>query len=84
MTCHAIDCAREIPEQLLMCGRHWAMVPGNLQRLVWKHYRRGQEAGKKLLSAGYLAAARAAIRSVAEQERQRANAAKQQHTLDLV
>lgn len=34
-----------VPDHLLMCGRHWKMVPGELQRAVYAAYRRGQGIG---------------------------------------
>lgn len=45
--CHAIRCDREVPPKLLMCASHWRMVPKRLQRLIWKHYRPGQEIDKR-------------------------------------
>lgn len=41
--CHAEDCHVEVPPKLLMCGRHWAMVPPDIQRAVYAAYRPGQE-----------------------------------------
>lgn len=65
--CHAMGCAREVPPALLMCLRHWRLVPREIQRLVWKHYRKGQEIDKRP-SKEYLEVMKLAIRSVAEQE----------------
>lgn len=65
--CHAKDCTLETAPRLLMCPRHWGMVPKDLQRRVWATYRDGQEQDKKP-SADYLAAARAAINAVALKE----------------
>lgn len=67
-TCHAINCEIEISPSLLMCGRHWARVPGELRALIWQHYRRGQEQDKRP-SQAYLEAMRRAIRAVATIER---------------
>ena len=51
-----------------MCLRHWRMVPADLQRAVWKHYRPGQCDDKKP-SREWHAAADAAIRAVHEASR---------------
>lgn len=69
-TCHARGCSARVPPELLMCGRHWRMVPRDLQRAVWRHYRKGQCDDKEVTRA-WLAAADAAIEAVAEQERRR-------------
>lgn len=53
--CHAIGCSRDVPPRLLMCAPHWRSVPGNLQRLIWRTYRAGQEVTKDP-SAVYLLA----------------------------
>lgn len=66
-TCHATGCTRTVPPKMLMCGRHWAMVPADLQADVWATYRRGQETTKDP-SAEYLDAAHAAIEAVAKLE----------------
>lgn len=66
-TCHAKDCPKIIPPKLLMCLKHWRMVPLELQRAVWATYRPGQEVDKRP-SAEYLEAARAAISAVAAKE----------------
>lgn len=66
-TCHAVQCPTDVPPKLLMCPKHWRMVPRQLQRNVWSHYRIGQEIDKSP-TREYLDAAAAAIRSVAEKE----------------
>ena len=65
--CHARGCTRPVAPNLLMCLAQWQMVPGSLKRDVWATYRRGQET-RKDPSPAYLAAARAAIESVAREE----------------
>lgn len=65
--CHARGCRAEVPPRLLMCPRHWRMVPRSLQCNVWAHYRPGQEVDKRPTVA-YLDAADAAIRAVAARE----------------
>lgn len=66
-TCHAIDCDVVVPPRLLMCARHWRMVPRALQNTVWATYVPGQEA-RKDPTREYLHAARAAINAVAVKE----------------
>jgi hypothetical protein len=34
-TCHAEGCEVAVPPKLLMCLKHWRMVPKHLQREVW-------------------------------------------------
>jgi hypothetical protein len=65
--CHARGCAKKVPPKLLMCLRHWRLVPPAIRRLVWKHYRPGQEIDKRP-SREYLEVMRQAIQAVAEQE----------------
>lgn len=65
--CHAIGCDAEVPPALFMCRAHWFDVPKPLRKEVWRTYRRGQEITKDP-SREYLAAAKAAIRAVAEKE----------------
>lgn len=66
-TCHPQNCTRTIHPSLLMCGKHWRMVSQPTQRLVWKHFRAGQEVDKKP-SRESVEAMRKAIQEVAEQE----------------
>lgn len=66
--CHARGCSEPVPPKLLMCAKHWRMVPANLQAAVWRTYRAGQEIDKRP-SHDYLDAARAAIAAVEEKER---------------
>jgi hypothetical protein len=61
--CHATGCEREVEPKLLMCLKHWRMVPRPLQRAVWAQYRSGQEDDKRP-SREYLAAADAAINDI--------------------
>jgi len=67
--CHAIGCEVQIPPRLLMCLKHWCLVPRPLQQAVWQHYRAGQERDKAPTSA-YVAAALAAVRAVAAREKE--------------
>jgi hypothetical protein len=65
--CHARDCKRNVPPRMLMCGKHWKMVPRHLQDAVWATYMPGQEI-TKTPSREYLIAAKDAINAVAERE----------------
>lgn len=62
-TCHAEGCKVAVPPRMLMCLKHWRMVPKHLQREVWRHYRPGQEIDKNP-PPEYLEVMRAAIESV--------------------
>jgi hypothetical protein len=65
--CHAYMCDREVPPKLLMCLKHWRMVPQDIQRLVWRYYRPGQEIDKRP-TAKYLEVMAMAITAVREKE----------------
>jgi hypothetical protein len=67
--CHAEGCNVLVPPRLLMCLRHWRMVPLELQRRVWATYVSGQEI-RKDPSPEYLAAQEAAVQAVARKEAQ--------------
>lgn len=66
-TCHATNCTAPVEPKYLMCRKHWAMVPANLQTQVQQLYRPGQEVDKNP-SPGYLNAARATIAAVQRKE----------------
>lgn len=40
--CHARNCSVHTKPEMLMCARHWFMVPMALRRRVWATYRKGQ------------------------------------------
>jgi hypothetical protein len=65
--CHATECHVEVPPRMLMCRRHWWMVPKPLRDAVWAEYRPGQEVDKRP-SNEYMDAQRAAVAAVAERE----------------
>lgn len=65
--CHAEGCTLEVPPRMLMCRRHWFMVPKPLQARVWATYRAGQEIDKNP-SGAYMEAQRAAIAAVKAKE----------------
>jgi hypothetical protein len=66
--CHAEGCNVEVPPKLLMCRKHWFMVPKNLQARIWATYRPGQEIDKNP-SPEYREAQRAAIDAVKAKQR---------------
>ena len=65
--CHADGCQVEVPPKMLMCLRHWRMVPRKLQEQVWATYRPGQEIDKQPTTI-YLIAQKAAVDAVREKE----------------
>lgn len=62
--CHATGCQTQVKPSLLMCKKHWSLVPDEIQKEVWKHYRKGQEVDKKP-SEEYLRAQMVAVNHVA-------------------
>ena len=63
--CAALECQATVPSRILMCRRHWSLVPVLIRNRVWAHYRKGQEhGGAPTPSAEYFAAVRDAIRAV--------------------
>lgn len=67
--CHALDCRTPVKPELLMCLKHWRMVPRHLQQEVWRTYRPGQ-CDDMQPSEEWHAAADAAIAAVAAKEAQ--------------
>lgn len=65
--CHAKGCNKSIPPRLLMCLKHWRMVPEALQIRVWATYIPGQE-NRKDPTDEYLDAHEAAVAAVAAKE----------------
>lgn len=65
--CHALKCNVPVPPEMLMCRKHWFMVPKNLRDEVWRTYRQGQEITKDP-TGYYLDAMNAAINAVADKE----------------
>lgn len=65
--CHAIGCQNPVQPALLMCLKHWKMVPTAIKRKVWSHFRREQCDDKKL-SEEWLIAAKEAIQAVRKKE----------------
>lgn len=65
--CHARNCSAKTKPEMLMCLKHWRMVPRNLQKDVWATYRPGQ-CDDRAPSKAWYAAADAAIEAVAAKE----------------
>jgi hypothetical protein len=72
--CHARGCSTPCKPERLMCKRHWAMVPKELQKAVWDTYRPGQ-CDDKNPSREWHEAADAAILTVWEKEQKRSGRA---------
>lgn len=66
-TCHAVACETYVPPTMLMCRKHWFMVPPKLRNRVWTMYQDGQCDTLDPTSA-YCHAAKAAVIAVAEKE----------------
>lgn len=66
-TCHAIGCETPCARRMLMCRKHWYMVPPALRVDVWAEYVPGQEE-TMTPTKKYLKAANAAIQAVAKKE----------------
>jgi hypothetical protein len=65
--CHARGCLVATKPEMLMCLKHWRMVPRDIQRRVWGTYRVGQ-CDDKDPSEEWRVAADAAIAAVATRE----------------
>jgi hypothetical protein len=53
---------------MLMCLKHWRMVPRDIQNKVWATYQEGQEQGKATPSKEWHEAADEAIEAVYKKE----------------
>lgn len=65
--CHATRCNVKVPPKMLMCLKHWKMVPRALQREVWAAYVPGQEIRKDPTDQ-YLEVQRRAVEAVERRE----------------
>jgi hypothetical protein len=65
--CHAAGCEKNVMPEMLMCKRHWFMVPYAIRRTVWDTYRDGQCDDWQITHA-YAVAAKAAVTAVATKE----------------
>lgn len=69
--CHASGCGAHVPPEMLMCRRHWFMVPMDIRGRVWATYQSGQERlddTSPLPSSEWHVAADQAICAVAHKE----------------
>lgn len=66
--CHAFECSRSVERSLLMCKKHWALVPTDIQVRVKTHFRTEQCTGKVRPSHEWLKAAREAINFITKLE----------------
>jgi len=55
--CHWVGCEKNVNERFWGCPKHWKMLPLVMRKMIWKHYKPGQDNTKKV-SGGYLSAAR--------------------------
>jgi hypothetical protein len=62
--CPARRCGVELPDHLLMCRGHWALVPKPLQGAVYAAYNHGAGRGSLALAKAQLAAIRCANDSI--------------------
>jgi hypothetical protein len=70
--CHATGCNVPVPPAMLMCRKHWFMVPKPIQNEVWRAYRPGQEVTKDP-SEDYMRAYQRAVASVEQREGRQAS-----------
>jgi len=65
--CHANACQEPTEPPLLMCRKHWRMVPTHFKAAVWNAYRNAPSPGRSRNRA-YLTACAAAVEYVARVE----------------
>jgi hypothetical protein len=65
-TCHWPGCPKEVSPKLWGCHAHWFKLPARLRKLIWAHYRAGQEIDKRP-SLEYMAAATEVQKWIASQ-----------------
>lgn len=68
-TCHAIGCREAVPPKLLMCKRHWEMVPQKIRTAIVVNFNPDQCRGRARPSLVWLKYAREAINYVQNLER---------------
>jgi hypothetical protein len=66
--CHAYLCDKPVEPRMLMCKKHWSMVPMEIQVRVKKYYRVGQCGGGMRPHPEWMKAAREAINHVTKAE----------------
>ena len=65
-TCPAVGCTKRMPSTMLMCGKHWRLVPVPIQRRIWRSYRKGPTA--HTATDDYMRAVADAVKAVADAE----------------
>lgn len=83
-TCHALECRTFCRPEHLMCFHHWKLVPVDLQKSLWRHYRRGQETGKRQPTKAWRIAAERCVGAVAVKDRILTEAQAAQRIADLL
>jgi hypothetical protein len=58
--CPVNDCTEQVGLEMLMCQRHWFMVPAAIRRAVWNSWKNGEGAG----TIAHRAAMKTAVRYV--------------------
>jgi len=63
--CAATGCTRRLSHRMLMCTRHWRMVPPALQKALYGAYKAERGGGgRAVITDEYAAAVRECVRSV--------------------
>ena len=65
--CHALGCPIRTSPEMLMCAKHWFMVPKHIRDRVWSTYRNGQ-CDSKFVTLQWCEAADHAVLAVATKE----------------
>lgn len=66
--CHAFMCDKPVQPRMLMCKKHWAMVPTNIQVRIKTNFHPDQCSGKIRPSMEWLKASREAINFITKAE----------------
>lgn len=69
-TCPAVDCGEPCPPKMLICPKHWVIVPKNLRNALLRHWRRDQHRDQRP-SLAYVDASHRAIAAIARAEGKR-------------
>jgi hypothetical protein len=71
-SCAAKGCNKQVPLKMLMCKKHWFMVPKPMRDTIWAEYSPGQENDMSGLgNEAYMQAVKAAVDYLADQEPQK-------------
>jgi hypothetical protein len=63
--CAADGCKDRLPHSMLMCRKHWRLVPSELQQAVWRAYERAPGGnGRAVPTEKYVRAVQAAVAAV--------------------